>query len=90
MTTAVLKNIRLVFPFWIIDKLSVSFLHEILEQKMLKGSASNANKDCQTLFNVNVFHKTPKSSFLPHISENDGKQGPVVQKSISTNPELNI
>ena len=50
-------------------------MHEILEQKKVKGSASKANKDCQILlFDVHVVHRTPKVSFPRRISEDDGKQ----------------
>ena len=82
ITIAVVKNIisRLGFPIEIIDKFSLSTLHEILKQKMVKGSATKANKDCQILlFDVHVVHKTPKTSFLRCISEGDGKQ---VAKSV--------
>ena len=51
MTTAVVKLIifRLFFAFQINDKLSVTTLHEILEQKKVKGSALKAKKDYQIL-----------------------------------------
>ena len=77
MTTTVVRNIIscLFYTFQINDKFSVSTLHEILEQKKVKGSASKANKDCQTLlFDVHVVHRTPKVSFLRHISEDNGEQ----------------
>ena len=56
------------------DDFLVATLNEIFEQKKVKGSASKANKDCQTLlFNVHVVHRTPKVSFPPQITEDDGE-----------------
>ena len=56
-------------------KFSVSTLHEILDLKKVKGSASKANKDCQILlFDVHVVHGTPKVTFPRRIGEDDGKQ----------------
>ena len=56
MTTAVVKNIIscLVFAFWIIDKFSLSTLHQILEQEKVKGSPSKANKDCQIRLDIHT------------------------------------
>ena len=56
-------------PFLMINKFSFSTLHEILEKKKVKGSASKANKVCQILlFDVHVFHRTPKVSFPRRFS----------------------
>ena len=50
-------------------------MHEILEQKKVKGSASKANKDCYILlFVFHDVHRTPKVSFPRSINEDDGEQ----------------
>ena len=49
-------------------------LHEIVESKRVKGSASKVNKYCQILlFDFHVDYRTPKTRFPPCISEDDGK-----------------
>ena len=68
------------------DKFSLSTLHEILEQKKVKGSALKANKDCQILlFDVHVVHRTSKVSFPRRIIEDDGKQ---VVSTLHSNVQL--
>ena len=89
MTTAVVKNIvsSLGIPITIIDKFSFSTLHEILEQKKVKGSAAKANKDCKILlFDVHVVHRTPKMNFPRRISEGDGR--PAGGSSINSSMQL--
>ena len=50
-------------------------MHEIFEQKKVKGSVSKANKDCQILlFDVHVVYRTPKVSSPRRINEDDGEQ----------------
>ena len=61
-------------------------MHEILEQKKEKGSASKANKHCQILLiDVHVVHRTPKVSFPRRNSEDDSKQ---VISSLHSNVQL--
>ena len=52
-----------------------STLHEILEQKKVKGSASEANKDCQILlFDIQVDQRTLKVILPRSVGEDDVKQ----------------
>ena len=47
-------------------------MHEILEQKNIKGSASKAKKNCQiSIFDVQVVHRTAIVTFPRRIGEVD-------------------